>query len=126
MLLSALLCAASLLACDRGGNDAGQGQNGDQPAIPADVPIYPDGRVVERAHDGASAFQIRLKTLASVADLLAFYEKRLKSHGWREVSRIDGDNFFVAFKKGRRFLELSYLPSDAGGDGTHIINYGTR
>ncbi|MDP8224628.1 MAG: hypothetical protein P9L99_14800 [Candidatus Lernaella stagnicola] len=129
-LLFAVLLALTLGllgGCDKNTGDTDNGGPGKAfPRLPADVPLYPTGKIVQRVHDADGAFQVRLITTASPEDIINFYEKRLRPFGWREISRINETPYYLVYKKGSRYVEISVLPTENPEEVLHVLNLGTR
>ncbi|NLH49150.1 MAG: hypothetical protein GX444_11155 [Myxococcales bacterium] len=87
------------------------------------VPLYPSGKVIERAYAPDGSFQVRLLTAATSENLLAFYEKRLEPLGWKRLSEKTGDEYLAIYRKGREVILLSIFATDNPEEVLHILTY---
>jgi hypothetical protein len=88
-----------------------------------DVPLYPSGKVVEKAYAADGSFQIRLLTAASSEDIISFYERRLKPLGWERISDVKENEYLAIYRKGDKQLLVSILPTDSPDEVLHVLNY---
>lgn len=94
--------------------------------LPADVAVYPNGKIDDQAFGADGSFQIRLLTTANADAILAFYVDRLPRMGWRRISTYENEQVFVAYKKGQRVIHLSVSPTDDPELALHTISLGNR
>jgi hypothetical protein len=94
-----------------------------QPAELPDVPLYPTGKVLERAYSPEGAFQVRMLTAATSEEITSFYEDRLRTAGWRRVENIQENEFLAIYRKGAELLMVSILPTDNADEVLHVLNY---
>jgi hypothetical protein len=87
------------------------------------VPLYPSGKVIERAYAPDGSFQVRLLTTATPESLVAFYEKRLEPLGWKRLSEKTGDEYLAIFRKGQEVILLSIFATDNPDEILHILTY---
>lgn len=89
--------------------------------FPGDVPIY-SGAVVVTAADVTGTLNVTLKTADPVAKVFEFYEKQLKTNGWRIGETMGSKTKVLDATKGAGSLTLM-----VGEDhGKTLINLGVK
>jgi hypothetical protein len=87
------------------------------------VPLYPSGKVIERAYAPDGSFQVRLLTAATTESLIDFYNKRLEPLGWKRLSEKTGDEYLAIYRKGQETILLSIFATDNPDEVLHILTY---
>lgn len=97
--------------------------------LPADLPLYPDARVVEAAGATSNGCALRVVSFASSADLgkvVDFYYTRATAAGYSAGHKADGKEHVLAGTRGREAYVVYASPRAGGGtDIDLLVNAGT-
>lgn len=117
-----IIAVFSISACDKQKEATEEGYT-QQPKHLPDVPLYPTGKVLEKAYAPDGSFQVRMLTKATRTDVLNFYKKRLQDKGWRKKGEVNQADYLVVFRKGSKIIHLTIMPTDNPEEIIHILNF---
>lgn len=119
-LIALLGLVAILCAC---GKKPVEEKTADQAANLPNIPLYPSGKVLERAYSPDGSFQVRMLTSADRDDIIRYYQKRLGHTGWKIVAEVDSSDYLLVYQKGKKTIHISLLPTEDPMEIIHVLNY---